>query len=117
MSIETTVRGVTPLGHLRSTRITARRSRGLSIDLRVELGGEATARLDAILLADCFAAKNERFLGAHPQVVTLVTDGREALARALVSVDEVRPDGTLVGTLEVAEDGWDLGGRFEAAAA
>ena len=117
MSTTTRVEGTTPLGHLRSTRTTARRARGLRIDLRVELAGERGGRLDATLLADCFAAERERFLGAHPQVVRVLIDGTETHARADVSVDEVRADGTLVGTLRVAEAGWELGGRFEAAAA
>lgn len=118
MTTTTRVQGTTPLGHLRSTRITARRGRGLHIDLEVELAGAVEGQLEATLLADCFTAREEdRFLGAHPQVVTLRTGDREAFARAEVSVDEVRPDGTLVGTLHVAEAGWALGGRFEAAAA
>jgi len=114
----TRISGTTPLGRLRSTRTTARPRRNLSIDLTLELRGErAPVKLDATLCANPFARDAERWLGDHAQVVTVSTTDREAMARASVSVDEVRPDGTLVGTLHVDEDGWDLSGPFEAARA
>jgi hypothetical protein len=112
----TRISGTTPLGRLRSTRTVARPRRDFRMDLTLELRAEQTpVRLAATLCADPFAPGAERWLGEHAQVVTLSAPDREAMARASVSVDEVRPDGTLLGTLEVDEDGWDLSGPFEAA--
>lgn len=110
----TRISGTTPLSARRSARTVARPRRDFRMELRLELRDEpAPVRIDATLCADPFLPGTDRWLGEHAQVITLRRDGREAMARASVSVDEIRADGTLVGRLEV-EDGWDLRTSFEA---